>query len=262
MTPREYKIKSTDGLTVYADLSLPKDAGPHPLVVVLRGAAGGALDDKGNYAHVEEHKALLSTGAAICTVSHRGTPGRGKEFESMHDLGGPHIDDIIAVVKSLSIMEEIDAENIALLGTSRGAFMAALCIGQYDLFSAAILINGYYDLRAWFEYQEKHFGDESPLAQIIRPSWQALWDDFPIDERSPDRYASNINCPVLLVHGADDAHVPPEQSNKFHDYLNSVDKPNELILIPSMAHSYPEEDESAWRQVWKYTRAFLIRNAR
>ncbi len=262
MNPLEYKVESSDGLTVYADLSLPKDPGPYPLIVVLRGAAGGALDDKGNYAHIEEHKALLSTGAAICTVSHRGTPGRGKEFAAMHDLGGPHIDDVIAVVRSLAAMEEIDAENIALLGTSRGAFMAALCVGQHDLFSAAILINGYYNLRAWFEYQEKHFGDDSPLAQVIRPSWQALWNDFPLDERSPDRYAKNIKCPLLLIHGADDKHVPPEQSKDFHEYLASIEKTNELVLIPSMAHSYPEEDESAWQEVWKLTRAFLSRNKR
>jgi dipeptidyl aminopeptidase/acylaminoacyl peptidase len=140
--------------------------------------------------------------------------------------------------------------------------MAALCIGQTDLFSAAILINGYYDLRAWFEYQQKHFGDDSPLAQIIRPSWQDLWDDFPIDERSPDRYAKNINCPLLLIHGADDKHVLPDQSKDFHEYLNTIDKPNELLIVPSMAHSYPEDDEQAWQQVWEQTRPFLSRNMR
>jgi phthiocerol/phenolphthiocerol synthesis type-I polyketide synthase C len=257
MTPITYEAHSKDGLTIYADVSLPDEKGAHPLIVVLRGAAGGALDENGEYAHIEEHKALGATGAAICTVSHRGTPGRGTDFANMHDLGGPHIDDVIAIVNTIATMDQIDANNIILLGTSRGAFMAALCAGQYDLFSAAILVNGYYDLRAWFEFQEKHFGSESPLAQIIRPSWQALWDEFPIDERSPNRYAKNINCPLLLIHGEDDKHVPPQQSKDFHEYLNSLGKKSELTLIPAMAHSYPEDDDPAWTEVWRKINTFL-----
>jgi phthiocerol/phenolphthiocerol synthesis type-I polyketide synthase C len=257
MTPVQHEVLSKDGLPVYADVSLPDNKVASPLIVVLRGAAGGALDENGEYAHIEEHKALSTTGAAICTVSHRGTPGRGRDFADMHDLGGPHIDDVIAIVNAISAMDQIDADNIILLGTSRGAFMAALCAGQHDIFSAAILINGYYDLRAWFEFQENNFGNESPLAQIIRPSWQALWDDFPIDERSPDRYSKNINCPVLLIHGEDDKHVPPKQSKDFHEYLNSIGKKSELALIPAMAHSYPEDDDPAWKEVWGKINAYL-----
>ena len=255
--PQEVALPARDGLTIYADLSLPAGTGPFPLVVVARGAAGGSRDESGAPRFLAEHDALVPAGFAVATVCHRGTPGHGDDFASMHDLGGPHVDDLLAASEHLAARPEIDAGAVSVLGASRGAFMGALAIAHSGLFRRAVLINGYYDLGAWCRYQQAQFGDESPLVQVIRDSWPAFWATFPVEARSPDRYAGDVQCPVLLIHGEDDEHVPPSQSADFQALLQRQGTFAELMTVPALAHDYPEDDPPRWAPVWDRVIAFL-----
>jgi dipeptidyl aminopeptidase/acylaminoacyl peptidase len=56
-------------------------------------------------------------------------------------------------------------------------------------------------------------------------------------EHSPLTYASNVETPVLLMHGEDDARCPIEQSEQYFVALKRLGKEVEFVRFPGSAHS-------------------------
>lgn len=60
---------------------------------------------------------------------------------------------------------------------------------------------------------------------------------------SPRRRASEIACPVLLVHGVDDPVVPVNQSRRMRDALRAAGKTVELVEVADAGHGDWEDPE-------------------
>jgi carboxymethylenebutenolidase len=60
-----------------------------------------------------------------------------------------------------------------------------------------------------------------------------------------DRLES-IRCPVLLVYGGKDAHIPPEDVNAVGSRLTSLGKVHEIRVYPDGGHGFFCEDRSAY----------------
>jgi carboxymethylenebutenolidase len=78
---------------------------------------------------------------------------------------------------------------------------------------------------------------------------------------------SNLNAPLLLIYGAEDKGVPPEQGQKLADQLESAGKNVELIVYPGAGHAFFNDERKevykadaaadAWRRVLAFFREHL-----
>ena len=57
-------------------------------------------------------------------------------------------------------------------------------------------------------------------------------------QRSPVNYASNVGCPVLLLHGEEDLRCPISQSEQYFVALKRYGKTVEFIRFPGCSHRF------------------------
>jgi fermentation-respiration switch protein FrsA (DUF1100 family) len=81
---------------------------------------------------------------------------------------------------------------------------------------------------------------ESLIAQAFRIAEQQ--GGFDVDSVSPLAAAAQVRVPVLLVHGAEDIHTPPDHSRRV---LAALAGPSRLILVEGAGHN-----ESLRAEVW------------
>jgi dipeptidyl aminopeptidase/acylaminoacyl peptidase len=67
------------------------------------------------------------------------------------------------------------------------------------------------------------------------------WDYAPMYERlSPIRHVKKVKSPVLIMHGANDERVPPEQAVEFYQALRDLGKDVTFIRFPREGHGLRE----------------------
>ena len=77
---------------------------------------------------------------------------------------------------------------------------------------------------------------------------------------SPAAYVSVTSPPFLILHGASDTRIPPEQSQKFHAALRAKNVPAELVIYPDVGHDFLRNgraDAGVSRQALEKVAAFL-----
>jgi dienelactone hydrolase len=55
---------------------------------------------------------------------------------------------------------------------------------------------------------------------------------------TPDRAATDVRCPVFLVHGAQDDLIPPEESRRLHQRIGARSC---LLVSPFLTHTHPND---------------------
>ena len=80
-------------------------------------------------------------------------------------------------------------------------------------------------------------------------------------ERSPDRHADRISCPVLVMQGADDRVVPPSQAEGIVAALARNGLPHAYLLFEGEGHGFRQAanrrralaaELSFYAQVWGF----------
>src|SRR5438874_11356578 len=106
-----------------------------------------------------------------------------------------------AAIDALDEIGVADRGRVVVSGHSYGGFMTANLLAHTDLFAAGIARSGAYNRTLTpFGFQTER-----------RSFWEA---PAVYDRVSPFRYADQISAPLLLIHGAQDAHsgTYPNQS--------------------------------------------------
>ncbi|HYC73633.1 alpha/beta hydrolase family protein, partial [Brevundimonas sp.] len=171
-------------------------------------------------------------------------------------------DDVEDAVAHAIAAKGLDASKVAIMGASYGAYAALMGAAKRpDLYKAAIGICGVYDLPDVLEWEDRT--DDTP-GQPIYEFWTKRIGDRSamgpaLEAASPRRRASEIACPVLLVHGVDDPVLPMIQSRRMRDALRGAGKPVELIEVGDAGHADWEdarEQELMTRYVALFRQAF------
>jgi dipeptidyl aminopeptidase/acylaminoacyl peptidase len=76
-----------------------------------------------------------------------------------------------------------------------------------------------------------------------------------MDARSPVFHADKVMRPVLLIHGAKDDVVAPEQSQQMADALKRSGKRVEYLVLPSEGHSF--RSRASYIKVYERLETFL-----
>lgn len=116
---------------------------------------------------------------------------------------------------SLPTLEQhgIDTHRVCIVGGSYGGYAALAGVTlQHGIYRCAVSVAGIGNMRALLSWTIQRYGLKSEVARYWRSVIGAQKDDSVLNSISPVGAVSNIDAPVLLIHGKDDTVVPFQQS--------------------------------------------------
>ena len=219
----------SDGLKVNGYLAYPANAGAgkgYPCVIWNRGGAKdkGLIDEfhaRGLYGQ------LASWGYVVFASHYRGNGGS----EGTDQFGGEELNDIANLRLLAEEISFADPARWGMEGWSRGGMMTYLMLTRDHTFKAAIVLGGIADLPA---VARKNESMKKVFQSFIGTG------DFAgkLRERSvfycPDRLSRTT--PLLIVHGANDDRIPPQDSLEMSKLLLREKISHRLVLLEEADH--------------------------
>ncbi|WP_221583825.1 alpha/beta fold hydrolase [Microbacterium sp. G2-8] len=240
------RILARDGLALDSYLTLPVGipARKLPLVLVVHGGPW-AHDSWGFSAQAQF---LADRGYAVLQVNFRGSTGCGRRhtLAARGEFAGAMQTDLLDAVDWAVDRDIADPDRVGIIGGSYGGY-AALVGAAFtpERFAAAVDLVGIADLSSFLR----------SLPPVSRPyiasSWLAYVGDpeNPAQEadmlaRSPISRVDEITAPLLIAHGANDARVRREESERIVTSLRDRGIPVEYLLADDEGHGFgnPENE--------------------
>lgn len=236
-------VPTRDGAAIEAFLTAPPSRKPGPLIALVHG--GPELRDIFDWDR--QVQALAAQGWWVVQPNFRGSGGFGKAFarEGYRRWGERMQEDVEDAVAYAVRMRSLDAKRVAIMGASYGGYAALMgAVRRPELYKAAISICGVGDLVDMLDRERRD--DDSPDGYVYRVWTDRIGDpqsdSAKIEAASPRRRASEIACPVLLVHGEDDTVVPVHQSRRMHEALRAAGKTVDYIEVAGAGHADWEDE--------------------
>ena len=200
-----------------------------PVVVYCRGGVGpGSAISLTSPFHLYEMSRYAEAGFFVIAPQYRGADGG----EGRDEVGGAEVHDILALERVLAFLQSADANQVFMVGSSRGA-MNALAAVRAGFPSLGVVANG---LPAdW----ERAFARNPRLRQVAVDHWPDFANDATaaITRRSPARWAGDIEVPLLIQHGGADTTVHPTVALEFSRVLSEAGKPFDLVMYAGDDHA-------------------------
>ncbi len=238
MTPISYP--SSDGLEIPAYLTIPygKDSQNLPIIVLVHGGPKGPRDYWGFSSTVQF---LANRGYAVLQPNFRASGGYGKEFLNAGDLqwGKLMQDDITWGVKYLIDHGIADRSKVVIMGGSYGGYatLAGLTftpdmyaagidiVGPSNIFTLLDSIPAYWEAGKAFLYGMVGDPNTEEGQNLIR-------------EASPLFKADQINCPLLIIQGANDPRVKQAEADQIVVALREKGKQVNYMLADDEGHGF------------------------
>ena len=225
-----------EGRSLRLDLYLPigsKEAVPG--VIVIRGG-GWMVNDRAEFAHIAS--ALAERGVAAASI----------EYRTADEAPFPGaVQDVKAAIRWMSANAKlygISPDMISTLGGSSGAYMALLAgisndgdlegSGGNDNVSSHV--QAVVAMAAPTDLRRLDAGGRSLVARFLHaspPQNPKLWM-----RASPVNHVRAGGPAILLIHGAADEAVLPEQSSRFAELYRKAGGDVELVLLPKAPHPF------------------------
>ncbi|WP_431884234.1 S9 family peptidase [Micromonospora gifhornensis] len=173
---------------------------------------------------------FTSRGFAVVDVDYLGSTGYGRAFrESLYGRWGlDDVDDCAAVAAHLLAAGRALPGRIFIRGASAGGYTALHAVAQNGPFAAATAVSAIVDPDRWAEtvprFQRAHAMRLRGGAGRVR--------------------ASNVQRPVLFIHGTADDVAVVEDVRVLADQLAARDVPHRLLLLPDVGHSVATSAEA------------------
>jgi dipeptidyl aminopeptidase/acylaminoacyl peptidase len=176
-----------------------------------------------------------SRGFAVVDVNYGGSSGYGRAYrrELNGNWGVVDVEDVIAAVRFLIDTKRADPKRTAISGGSAGGYTVLVALSTSDVFRAGADHYGVSDMTALA--RDTHKFESRYLDSLIGPLPQA---QAVYDSRSPLNHLDGFKVPVLVLQGADDPIVPPNQSQRIVDALRARHVPVAYVLYPGEGHGF------------------------
>lgn len=227
----DYDWKSKDGVAIHGWYYKCKTESKK-LVVYVHGGPTASSDDALN----TEIQYYLHKGFNVLDPNYRGSTGYGVEFRELikkDGWGGLEQADIAWGVKKLISEGKIDKGLVAITGTSYGGFSSWCAITMYpDIFEASAPVCGMTDLVVDYETTRPD----------LRPYSEEMMGGSPEDvpERyyngSPINFIENIRGKILIVQGANDPNVSPENVRVVEEAMRDEEVEYEKLIFDDEGH--------------------------
>jgi pimeloyl-ACP methyl ester carboxylesterase len=141
------------------------------------------------------------------------------------------------------VIDTIGDGPVVLLGASLGAAVALQEAADDPRVRAVVAAESFSDLRTVAVERAPWVFTQWSIRRAFEVAERE--GRFRVDDVSPERAASQLSIPVLLVHGADDVDTPPDHSRRIY---NALKGPKRLILVPGAGHNHSLQ-ESVWPEI-------------
>jgi dienelactone hydrolase len=229
---------SHDGLRISARLYLPSPElgyeGQRPLVYYVHGGPQGQERPDFAWFSMPLIQFLTLNGFAVFVPNARGSTGYGLSYMKHvdRDWGGQDRLDHVHAMKLLADDPRVDASRAGVVGRSYGGYMTlTLATRHPNLWSAAVDMFGPYDLLTFIER----------LPETWKPYFAIAVGDPVKDrgflvERSPRAYIDDIQCPLMVIQGANDPRVIERESRDVVEHLRERGKDVEYLMFSDEGH--------------------------
>lgn len=215
------------------DLYLPAGQPPEggwPVVLALHGG-GWRGGDKGDYgrsvARIAQHGVAVA--AADYELSRPGNPSWPANLEDVRQA--------VRWLRSEGGKFDLSPDKIAALGSSAGGHLAAMLgAASNDPASRVDAVVSFYGPMRLSTLSPPCLTPGGPVDLLLGGTGQSTKRReiaaSPLNHVSPD------DAPMLLVHGLDDALIPPEQSREMALALEAAGVPHRLIEVSEAGHAF------------------------
>ena len=207
-------------------------SGQVPVVVSIHGGPEG--QERPYYSGLYQY--LLARGVAVLAPNIRGSTGYGREWQvAIHrDWMGVDLRDLRSCADHLRSLDWADPRKLGVFGGSYGGYAALMCATRLpDYWAAAVDIVGPSNLVTF--------------TKAVPPTWKPMMRDSIGDPetevemllaRSPITYIDDLQCPLLVIQGANDPRVVRTESDQLVDLLRARSHPIEYLVYPDEGHGF------------------------
>jgi dipeptidyl aminopeptidase/acylaminoacyl peptidase len=236
--PRAIDFPTENGLTAHAFFYAPKNRDfvatqgeRPPLLVISHGGPTGATSSEFNLMI----QYWTSRGFAVADVNYGGSSGYGRAYRQRLDgqWGVVDVDDCVNCAQYLIKRGDVDADRVAIRGSSAGGYTTLAALTFRKLFKAGASYYGVSDLEALEKDTHKF---ESRYSDRLIGPYPARRDLY--RERSPVNFVERLSCPVIFFQGNEDRVVPPNQAEKMVDALRQKGMPVAYLLFEGEQHGF------------------------
>lgn len=240
VTPKPVTFTAADGVTVHADLFMPRNKnGKRPAIVYVHGGPPRQMllgwhysDYYANAYALNQY--LCSMGYVVLAVNYRLGIGYGYDFHQparAGALGAAEYQDIKAAGEWLAQQPEVDRTRIGIYGGSYGGYLTALALAHdSDLFAAGVDIHGVHDYvnDRGHLFPNTRYDKAPDLEEAQKVAWQS----------SPISAVDKWRSPVLIIHADDDRNVRFAQSTDLVKRLERKGVDMETLVIVDDTHHW------------------------
>ena len=237
--PRQIEFPTEDGLTAFAHLYPPRnrdatgaDGERPPLIVMSHG--GPTSEATPGFSLGMQF--WTSRGFAVVDVNYGGSSGFGRDYRQRLNGNWGIVDtaDCINAARWLAQQGEVDGDRLLITGGSAGGYTTLCAVTMHEGFAAGTSYYGLADLES-FVTGGTHKFESRYLFTLVGP--------YPEDaeryrSRSPVNFTDGISCPMLLLQGAEDRVVPPEQAEIMVEALERKSLPYAYLLFEGEQHGF------------------------
>ena len=191
---------------------------------------------------------FLQRGYGILAPNVRGSTGFGTKYMNLDNTVKrmDSVKDLAHAVHWLRDNKQADPKRIAVYGGSYGGFMVLAAVTNYpDLFAAGIDIVGIANFVTFLEntgayrraHREAEYGNLREHKKFL-------------EEISPINHVDKIQCPMMVIHGANDPRVPIGEAEQIVaalkkrnipvEYLRYEDEGHGLAKLKNRLDAYPK----------------------
>lgn len=254
-----FRFKARDGLEIPALLTLPANAAPKglPMVVLVHG---GPWVRGASWRWQPESQFLASRGYAVLEVEFRGSTGFGlRHFAAGVKQWGLAMQNDIADGTRWAIANGYaDPSRICIAGASYGGYAALMgLVNDPDLYRCAFEWLGVTDIELMYTGTWFSKSDATPgYLRYVMPMMigDRVKDAEQLKATSPIKQAHRIHQPLLLAYGGEDQRVPIYHGKKFYSAVSRTNKQVEWIEYGDEGHgwSLPGNRIDFWGRVEKF----------
>lgn len=174
-------------------------------------------------------------GFLVLEPNFRGSSNYGQEFlnANVGYWGVRDYDDIMTGVDAVIDWGWVDPDRMVAHGWSYGGYMTYWMSTQTDRFKVISPGAGLSNLYSMYSTTD--------ISNYLGWFLGTPWDSEELYRRlSPIRYVKNVTAKILIMHGANDARVPPGQAVEFYRALKDLGKDVTYVSYPRQGHGIRE----------------------
>ena len=224
------------GLSIPYILNLPKlkKNQKAPMVVMPHGGPIGVFDSR--YFDASSQY-LNAKGFAVLRVNYRGSSGYSLELKEAgkREWGNLILKDIIAATKKVAARNDINAQQMCVMGMSYGGYAAAMLTIQHpELFKCGVDVAGVSDVNLYLNSPYRTERQDIWLKEYVGDTV----GEYEINKSiSPLYHIEKLTRPLLVMHGAKDDVVDVEHAYRLKLMLEKYNKTFEWKIFDEAGHS-------------------------